>query len=153
PFIPDKQFMFDVIREWQDCMHPDSQCHHPCAICAQEFKAVDIASVHPDGVDLHLLRNNLILRDVLPSTYNLDVYNSAILYLKALDNRNFHGKMDICLSCHSLLQSNKLPVDTIANFQYYTYDKLPEDVHIAFANSSLFDLMLVVHACATRVSY
>jgi hypothetical protein len=35
PFIPDKQFMYDVIREWQECMHPNSQGHRPCAVCAQ----------------------------------------------------------------------------------------------------------------------
>jgi hypothetical protein len=35
PFIPDKQFMFDVICEWQERMHPDSQGCRACAVCAQ----------------------------------------------------------------------------------------------------------------------
>ncbi|KIJ08431.1 hypothetical protein PAXINDRAFT_18433 [Paxillus involutus ATCC 200175] len=88
-------------------------------------------------VVLHLLQNKFIPRDVLPTTYNLDVYDGAILYPKALDDRNFRGQMDICSSCHTLLQAEKLPMDAIANFQYYAYDELPDTVHFAFANTSL----------------
>lgn len=46
-----------------------------------------------------------------------------------------------------------MPVDAIANFQYYTYECLPCAVTEAFQKASLFNLMLVVRVRATHVSY
>jgi hypothetical protein len=83
---------------------------------------------------------------MLPSTYNFDVYNGAILYPKVLHDMNACGTMDVCASCHSALHAEKQPMDAIANFQYYVYDELPASVHQAFASMSLFDVMLVARA-------
>ncbi|KIK92831.1 hypothetical protein PAXRUDRAFT_106966, partial [Paxillus rubicundulus Ve08.2h10] len=74
---------------------------------------------------LGLLRYDFIPRAVLPLTYNqLEAYDEAVLYIKALHDSDSRCTRDICSPCRSLLQADKLPVNAVANFQYYAYDEL-----------------------------
>ena len=48
----------------------------------------------------------------------------------------------------------KQPLDSLANFQYYGHEALPDDdVHAAFKHATTFDVMMVARARATRITH
>ncbi|KAF8556634.1 hypothetical protein OG21DRAFT_1482850 [Imleria badia] len=153
PFIADEEFKMDIVRDWQATMHPDVISILPCAICAQRFRSDEIELVDLGTVELAILRNEALPREVLPTTYNLSEFQNAILYPKALRDCHQPTSGDVCSSCLKLLRAGVLPENALANFQYYAYDELPDDVRDAFARASIFDLMLVARARTTRISY
>jgi hypothetical protein len=59
----------------------------------------------------------------------------------------------VCHTCHAILHKGKQPLDAWANFQYYAHHRLPKDVLDAFNKASMFDLMLVSHCRATRITH
>ncbi|KDQ51994.1 hypothetical protein JAAARDRAFT_139448 [Jaapia argillacea MUCL 33604] len=60
----------------------------------------------------------------------------------------------MCSSCYTaLVTEGKQPVDSLANFQYYVLDRLPEAVNLAFCEVSMFDIMLIAKARATRIMH
>jgi hypothetical protein len=62
--------------------------------------------------------------------------------------------MDVCHSCYNdLVTKGRQPLDSLANFQYYGHEALSHDVRAAFENASLFDIMLVSRARATRITH
>ena len=46
-----------------------------------------------------------------------------------------------------------MPVDALANNQYYAHECLPNDAWLAFDSVALFDIMLVARARATQVTH
>jgi hypothetical protein len=103
----------------------------------------------PTDFDLSLLRNDFLPIRCLPTTYNLEAYNGAILYHHALHVKDRLGGMDVCTSCRTILKKKKQLVNAIANFQYYGRDELPAAVKAA----SMFDLMMVSRSRATRITH
>jgi hypothetical protein len=102
-------------REWQERMSDSAQLRKPCAVCAQRFKNGDLQVVRSHTLDLTLLRNPLLPPHVHPNTYDF-----IALYAKGLHTPWEPGDIDICNSCFRSLDSHhRMPVDTIANFQYY----------------------------------
>ena len=103
----------------------------------------------------HLLRNPLLVLPphLLPQSYNLDAYQGAVLYAPALHSAQECGLIDICHGCHRHISLHaRMLVDALANFQYYAYDQLPVLVREAFEKASLFDIMLVARARASRAA-
>ncbi|KAG2136448.1 hypothetical protein DEU56DRAFT_704765, partial [Suillus clintonianus] len=45
------------------------------------------------------------------------------------------------------------PVNSLANFQYYGFERLPKDVHDVFARASVYDLMLISCARASQITH
>lgn len=81
------------------------------------------------------------------------MFDEASLYPKALRDPTTCTFTDVCRTCLKSMHQGKQPGNRLANFQYYAYDELPEDVASAFERASLFDLMLVARACMTKISY
>lgn len=80
--------------------------------------------------------------------------STAILWYKALHDPNERGDLDMCVSCqHELVGLGKQPLDSLANFQYYGHEALPDDVHAAFKHATTFDIMMVARARATRITH
>ena len=113
-----------------------------------EIEEVDLRSL-----DLSLLQNLALPPMVLLSTYPLAEFDGAILYPKALRNQLQCTYGDVCKVCLKSLRAAKMPDNVIANFQYYAYYRLLNEVGEAFNTTSLFDLMLVVRARLTKISY
>lgn len=112
-------------------------------VCAQRFLK------HEIEVDLSLLRNDRVPLHLYPHAYDAAEFEYALLYPNALHDHDRRGLGSVCRSCLSCLRKGKMPPDAVANFQYYTCDCLPSSV----VDASLFDLMLVCKARATRISY
>lgn len=135
-------------------MHPRVQSRSPCAVCGQCFKNADLCDVDVDRIDLTCLQNDFLPACVLPSTYDFALYDRAILCPAGLDDPWALANMKMCISCRrAVVDKGLMPVDALANFQYYAYSEIPQEVHDAFQEASMFDLMLVVRARATRVSF
>jgi hypothetical protein len=61
----------------------------------------------------------------------------------------------MCGRCHSTLicKRPRQPVNSLANFQYYGHEKLPDDIRDAFARASAYDLMLIARARASQITH
>jgi len=52
-----------------------------------------------------------------------------------------------------LVNKHCQPLNSLANFQYYGHNELPNSVKDVFAKVSMFDLMLVLQARATHLTH
>ncbi|KZV66482.1 hypothetical protein PENSPDRAFT_585286, partial [Peniophora sp. CONT] len=59
----------------------------------------------------------------------------------------------VCASCRVSLGHGEQPLDAIANYQYYAYDRLPPEVAKAFAESSLHERQLVAGCRASKITF
>ncbi|KAG0701016.1 hypothetical protein DFH29DRAFT_1052643 [Suillus ampliporus] len=59
----------------------------------------------------------------------------------------------MCRTCHLALMRKRLrqPINSLANFQYYGYERLPDDIRDAFSGASIYDLMLISRARASQI--
>ena len=152
--VATKEQKFKMVREWQQLMDYDDLTRQPCTVCSQTIARRDTHYALPEEVDFALLRNDQLPPETLPTTYNLKAYDNAILNPKGLHDLNCKGPIDLCLPCYSsLVERKKQPLDSIANFQYYAHAELPQDVKDALAKASMFNLMLIAHARATRLTH
>jgi hypothetical protein len=152
-FLANEQFKLDLIKDWQQRMHPEEVNLLLCAVCAQHFKSDKIEEVDLRSIDLKLLRNSALPHMVLPNSYVMDAFDGAILYSKALRSTDRYTSGDVCWLRFETLQAAKMPENALANFQYYADDRLSIAVANAFEKASLFDLMLVARVRMTKISY
>ena len=133
-----------IVDEWMQKMDLSNFHRKSCAVCGQRRCSKDIKVVPADDVNFSLLRNPCIPEKCRPTNYNIGAYDGAILWYKALHDRQSRGDVDMCLSCsHELVSLGKQPIDSLANFQYYGHEALPDPVRRAFSNATTFDVMLV----------
>jgi Helitron helicase-like domain at N-terminus/PIF1-like helicase len=152
PYLSNQAARYDIIREWQSVMDPDAWKLNPCAVCGQ--CKYDNVLVHARELPLHLLQNPWLPEDVIPKSYNWEGYDRAILYPLALRDRKQKGELDVCASClRDMKGAGRQPLDSLANFQYFGMDELPDEVRGAFEQASMFDVMLVSRARATRITH
>jgi hypothetical protein len=81
-----------------------------CAVCAQVTRKKDIVVCDPKDINLSLLCNEHLPDECLPSTYNLQAYQEAILYPVALHDCTRLHAFDCCTSCCKVLGKNNQPV-------------------------------------------
>ncbi|KAI0049938.1 hypothetical protein FA95DRAFT_1644011, partial [Auriscalpium vulgare] len=62
------------------------------------------------------------------------------------------GDIDVCSKCRRALARGKQPRDSLANFQWYARERLPDTVAEAFKSATLHELQLVSACRATRVA-
>ena len=128
-------------------MNYDQLSQHACAVCAHSIVKKEVVNVEPEYVDFMLLCNPALPHETLPTTYNFDAYDRAILCPEGLHDKVKKDVVKMCNPCYvCLVERKKQPLDALANFLYYGRDELPEKVKCAFARASLFDLMLISHA-------
>lgn len=156
PFPPSRNDCdaYNIIKTWQDIMNPIRWLPKICAVCGQRKHTKDIRVLSPTSLHLTLLQNPHIPPDALPTTYNLQAYHHAILNPKGLHDRQALRAFDACSTCSRALVKNKRqPLDSLANFQYFGLDELPEDVKRALHSASMFDVMMVARSRATRITH
>lgn len=142
-----------IIREWQERMDYEQLTRHACAVCAHATARRDIVYVEPEEVDFALLRNPALPHETLPTTYNFNAYDQAILCPEGLHDKQEKGVVEMCEPCYaSVVGKRKQPLDSLANFLYYAQDELPEPVKVAFSKASMFDQMLISRARVTRIT-
>ena len=83
-------------------------------------------------------------------TYNFPAYE---LHPKGLYNILEPSDVNMCNKCTNMLvKCGRQPKDSLANWHYTGYDELPGPVREAFESASVFDLMLVSHSRAARIT-
>jgi hypothetical protein len=143
----------DIIRRWQDLDYKHYE-RVGCASCGRAFVKDEVCEVHADDIDLGLLRNELLPQNLLPCDYNLQAYDNAILYSGGLNVLDSRGKLRLCTVCKSsLIDKKRQPVDSWANFQYYGFDLLPDEVQNCIKSLSQFDKMLICRARASKITH
>ncbi|KAG1821307.1 hypothetical protein EV424DRAFT_861670 [Suillus variegatus] len=144
-----------IIAEWQDKMSPANQTRGACAVCAYNVRAAELVSVAVTRIPLILLQNECLPEHTLPRTYDFELYGRAILYPKGMTDCWSLAPLLLCSSCCAyLLRSQpRQPVNSLANFQYYGHERLPEAVRCALQNASLYDLMLISRARASHITH
>lgn len=143
-----------IIAEWMETMDLKKFTQMSCAVCGQRRCAKDIKVVASDEVNLKLLQNPYLPEKCLPTNYDIQVYEGAILWYKGLHDCARRGDLDMCVSCrHELVALGRQPLDSLANFQYYGHEALSNEVREAFNHATTFDIMMVARARATRITH
>ena len=146
PKLRDMKFRNKIIKKWQNDMSAENWKPLVCTVCGQNKRKKEILSVVLSDSQLDVLRNDSLPGYVLPESYNLEVYRNAILHSKGLGDCNNRCCCQVCRSCFSSIKEGKKPVNSLANHQYYAWDRLPPDVQSAFEKAGLpADVFLVTH--------
>ena len=77
-----------IIKEWQEHFCTASQKWGVCISCGRRYRDVLLPSVPVRSVNFALLQNSDIPDSLLPTTYNVNAYDHAILHPKGLSNRD-----------------------------------------------------------------
>ncbi|KAJ7224995.1 hypothetical protein C8J57DRAFT_1252983 [Mycena rebaudengoi] len=139
--------------EWQDYTHPPRWLPTPCAVCAHDTTAHLLTAEYPLDYDLTLLQNPALPAETLPTTYNLEAYDGAILCPEGLTDGTRKSIIRMCAPCRKTFGEFRQPLDAMANFQYYVHDELPAPVKAAFDGASMYDIMMVARSRATRITH
>lgn len=152
--VVDEALRRSIIRDWQQTLSTDTIRPIPCAVCARRTPQVDIVTVRPSDIDLTLLRNDALPPCTLPTTYAFDLYERALLYPKAMSDPWSLAPFQICVRCRTeLVDRQRMPKLSLANWLYYAHDELPNDVARAFSSSTHVERSLISRARSTRISF
>lgn len=153
PFFADDDLKKQIIREWQAELCPAGLQSQVCAVCGQRKRLKDISTMPFQDIEPNLLTNDYLPAKVKPSLYNFVAYGRAILHHKGLVDTRSPGDVWICGSCQTSVRAKRQPVDSLANFQYYGNDCLPDDVRAAFSSATKFDIMMVARCRASTITH
>ncbi|OJT07430.1 ATP-dependent DNA helicase PIF1 [Trametes pubescens] len=124
-----------------------------CAICGRLTPNEHIVYEKPGRINLPLLRNDHLPEHLLPTSYNREAYEGAILHPKGLKDRNVRGDLLVCNECGRDIKGGVLPKYSLANWLYYGHDELPSDVSAAFGEATQMERMLIARARASTISF
>lgn len=155
PYLCPKTRKRQLLENFQSRIHPSAWNVKPCASCAVAYAPGQISVVQPDAVDFALLRNPAIPDQLLPTEYNLEAYDHAILYPPGMLDLEHRGAINLCRHCESYLTGERprVPEFALANFYYFARERLPEDVKDAFTRASPCDLQLVSRCRASNITF
>ena len=153
PTVVNDAFKHQIISEWQREMDPDCWTMSGCAVCAHRTPKKEMQVVLPEDIEFGLLQNPHLPDETRPTTYNLEAYQGAILYVDGLQCKDDLGPINMCRSCkNTLVEKKEQPKDSLANWHYTGFDELPTEVRKAFESASMFDIMMVARCRATRIT-
>ncbi|PPQ67617.1 hypothetical protein CVT26_006827 [Gymnopilus dilepis] len=141
-----ENFKLRIIREWQEELSLNNIRVVICAACSSRERKSRSITVNGRSIDLKLLRNDDLPSGLHPNSYNFNAYDRAILNPKGLANLFDVGPMILCTACYNALASGSMPKFALCNWLYYGKENLPDEVREAFAQSSMFERMLVSRA-------
>ncbi|KAJ6507241.1 hypothetical protein C8R47DRAFT_966770, partial [Mycena vitilis] len=141
-----------IIREWQLQMSTEALRSKTCAACAKQTYACEIDTVPVDSVNLTLLRNEALPRQMWPNSYDFSAYSMALLCAAGLSNPLQPVYMSLCSDCGLSLRAGRMPKFALCNWLYYGREALPAEVREAFDQSTLFERMLICRVRYNSVS-
>ena len=143
-----------IICEWQDTISTKNFVSFVCGPCGRRIRSALVSLIPPTDFDLSLLRNDGLPLAVRPTTYNFDAYGEALLDLKGLVNRWELDAIRMCETCRKeLVDKQRMPRLSLANWLYYGRDELPPEVKRAFDASTATERVLLGRARCSRVSF
>ncbi|KAF8871656.1 hypothetical protein CPB84DRAFT_1692014, partial [Gymnopilus junonius] len=131
-----------IIKEWEEVTSHNNICMVVCSVCGIMERSALTAVMDAEDIELSLLRNDELPEAVLPTSYNFEAYDRAILNPKGLHKKESIGRMIVCLPCARSLRSGDMPRFALANWLYYGRERVPEDITNDFIEASVFERML-----------
>lgn len=154
--IADDNLRRAIISEWEQAMSTVMLKEDVCAVCGRRTPPNDILFVKAARIRFELLRNEDLLDEIQPTSYNRAAYDGAILHPKGLEHPERRGSIKTCKECRKDLcdrQEPMMPRFALANWLYYGHDRLPEPAKSAFSNSTQPERTLVARARSSKVSF
>lgn len=92
-----------------------------CTVCTWSPPLTELSAVQPSPFLLWLLQNDCLPAQLLPTSYNTDVYLQAILCPEGMTSFNSLAMLHACICCHNTLCRHPphQPKGALANFLYY----------------------------------
>jgi hypothetical protein len=144
----------DFLKSWTDAFSNKNFEVKVCASCSHWEPSYDGRYKWMDHnlVPFHLLKNVELPRHLLPCTYDLTLYEDAILHPAGLQSPFTKGQVMLCPACHGdLVDRHQMPKYALANWLYYGLDRLPENVRTAFEQLSPGELRLIMRGSANSI--
>lgn len=142
------------IEEWESIYKTAKFPSHVCAVCGERKvpASPDFAWTEHRKIDFSLC-NPELPHSRLPTTYNLNAYDRALLNPKGLRDTNTKSDILLCAPCHHDLMRSPpvMPKLAIANWFYYGYDRLPPQILQDFQSSTIFERMLVSRCSSSKI--
>lgn len=151
--IADRELRETIVKEWEQCMGTKAHLRYICACCSKKTPDHEMVRKRASKVPFHLLRNDELPAAVLPTTYNFEAYERALLHPKGLTNIHVRSDIWLCTVCWRSLDKGEMPKFALANWLYFGYDELPGDARMAFEESSRMERLLVSRARLTRICF
>ena len=152
--VADDELQRAIIQEWQDTINTDNFRVSVCGPCGRRTPLSHITTISCADFDLNLLRNDALPQRLKPTTYNFVAYNEALLNPKGLVSRWHLDDVRMCDACRrDLVGRRRMPKLSLANWLYYTFDALPNDIRQAFKASTFTERRLLGRARCSRISY
>ncbi|PPQ71220.1 hypothetical protein CVT26_010999 [Gymnopilus dilepis] len=148
----DYQTKLAIVKEWEVETSAEKLGMVVCASCSKRIPRLESVWVAGDSIPLHLLRNEHLPDHLLPRSYDLDVYEKALLNPKGLEFTSRLGCIRLCLRCRASLSAGKMPKFALSNWLYYGREVLPDAVREAFDKSTLFERMLICRARCNSIT-
>ncbi|KAI9060843.1 hypothetical protein FKP32DRAFT_1577333, partial [Trametes sanguinea] len=142
-----------IISEWEKVMSLSALRDVVCAVCGRCSPEEKITYMKPARLDFSLLCNDSLPEEVLPISYARAEYGGAILHPKGMTRLEARGDLRVCNECRRDLTKRRMPKYALANWLYYGHDRLPDDVQIAFKESTHVERMLISRARASTISF
>jgi hypothetical protein len=90
-------------------MSTEKQKPAVCACCSRRFKVVDLKCFAVASIDFTLLQNNELPSRVLPTNYDFEGYDRALLDPKGVTHPNSKsGHITLCKECNTSIAQKKL---------------------------------------------
>ncbi|KAI0745898.1 hypothetical protein C8Q76DRAFT_607330, partial [Earliella scabrosa] len=152
--VVDDDLRRSIIREYQEFMSTANFTELVCAVCGRGVRENVAKRIHASHVKLSLLRNEGLPDKVRPSTYDFNLYGGALLCPDGLSERWMLGELTMCGVCYrEVVEVERMPKLSLANWLYYGRDELPAPVRDAFRCSTQCDRLLVARARGSRISF
>ncbi|VDB96204.1 unnamed protein product [Peniophora sp. CBMAI 1063] len=143
----------EILREFQEFMAEDNFQYGACAVCGQKKLPSALEWMPISEVPLEVLQNEEIPEDLTPKSYDFELYQRAYLCATGMRQQDVLDDIRVCSSCRGPLSHGTQPLDAIANFQYYAYERLPPAVSKAFAESTLHERQLIAGCRASKITF
>ncbi|KZV60549.1 hypothetical protein PENSPDRAFT_548781, partial [Peniophora sp. CONT] len=144
----------EIISDFQAYMRADNWIYYPCAVCGQKKFKYELATLPFSSIPVECLVNNDIPDRLSPITYDFELYDRAFLCAGGMHSPfGTRGPLEVCDRCRKQLERQKMPLDAIANYQYYAYERLSPEVRAAFADSTDHEKQLISGCRASRITY
>ena len=147
----DDEHKLKIVADWQDKVNTENLVFYVCAACAKKITKSMMVLIDGNAINLFLLRNDFLPKELIPTQYNFHAYKRAILSPKGLQSSEVVGQMRLCTRCDTSLRNGNMPKFALANWLYYASDRLPSEVKEAFNSSTIFDRMLTSRARSNNI--
>ncbi|KAI0735616.1 hypothetical protein C8Q76DRAFT_584759, partial [Earliella scabrosa] len=152
--VANEQLRRTIIKEWEQATCIDTLKEQACAICGRATSNRCIVLLNPNHINLALLRNDDLPLHARPTNYSLTAYDGAILCADGLTRTDVKADMRTCKECAREIRKRKrMPKFALANWLYYGYDSLPNNVRDAFKEATYTERVLISRARASKISF